>query len=111
MTKIEVIRKNGSVVKYQATGHSEYGEYGSDIVCAALSTVLQMPLAGFQDVLDIYPRFEINSDGFICVDLDGMNLKGKEREVHTLLESMVVILRGLAKEYPKNIKLVEKEEN
>ena len=38
-----------------------------------------MPLAGFQDVLDIYPRFEINSDGFICVDLDGMNLKGKER--------------------------------
>ena len=38
MTKIEVIRKSGSVVKYQATGHSEYGEYGSDIVCAALWT-------------------------------------------------------------------------
>jgi len=111
MTKIEVIRKKGSIVKYKATGHSEYGEYGSDIVCAALSTALQMPLAGFQDVLDIYPKFEINSDGFISVNLDGMELKGREREVHALLESMVIVLRGLAEEYPKNIKLVEKEEN
>ncbi len=111
MTKITVVRKKGSIVKYQATGHSGYDEIGYDIVCAALSTALQLPLAGFQDVLDIYPRFEINSDGFISVDLDGMNLNGKEKEVHTLLESMLVFLKGLANEYPKNIKLVEKEEN
>ena len=111
MTEIKVIRKNGSIIKYKATGHSGFNEHGYDIVCAALSTTLQFPLAGFLDVLDIYPRYEINSDGFLCVDLDGMNLRGKDKEVHTLLESMLVVLKGLANEYPKNIKLVEKEEN
>ena len=110
MTKIEILRKNGRVISYKATGHAEYDEYGSDIVCAALSTALQFPLAGFQDVLDIYPRFEISSEGFLSVDLADMDLKGKDREVHSLLESMVVIVRQLSRDYPKNIKLVEKEE-
>lgn len=110
MTKIEILRKNGRIISYRAVGHAEYDEYGSDIVCAALSTALQFPLAGFQDVLDIYPRFEISSEGFLSVDLADMDLKDKEREVHTLLESMLIIVKQLSKDYPKNIKLVEKEE-
>ena len=110
MTEIEILRKNGRIISYKAVGHAEYDEYGSDIVCAALSTALQFPLAGFQDVLEIYPRFEISSEGLLSVELAGMDLKGKEREVHTLLESMMVIVRQLSKDYHKNIKLVEKEE-
>lgn len=110
MTEIEILRKNSRIISYKAVGHAEYDEYGSDIVCAALSTALQFPLAGFQDVLEIYPRFEISSEGLLSVELADMDLKGKEREVNTLLESMLVIVKQLSKDYPKNIKLVEKEE-
>lgn len=110
MTEIEILRKNGRIISYKAVGHAEYDEYGSDIVCAALSIALQFPLAGFQDVLEIYPRFEISSEGLLSVELADMDLKGKEREVNTLLESMLVIVKQLSKDYPKNIKLVEKEE-
>ena len=110
MTEIEILRKNGRIISYKAVGHAEYDEYGSDIVCAALSTALQFPLAGFQDVLEIYPRFEISSEGLLSVELADMDLKGKEREVNTLLESMLVIVKQLSKDYPKNVKLVEKEE-
>ncbi len=110
MTEIEILRKNGRIISYKAVGHAEYDEYGSDIVCAALSTALQFPLAGFQDVLEIYPRFEISSEGLLSVELADMDLKGKEREINTLLESMLVIVKQLSKDYPKNIKLVEKEE-
>lgn len=110
MTEIEILRKNGRIISYKAVGHAEYDEYGSDIVCAALSTALQFPLAGLQDVLEIYPRFEISSEGLLSVELADMDLKGKEREVNTLLESMLVIVKQLSKDYPKNIKLVEKEE-
>ena len=110
MTEIEILRKNGRIISYKAVGHAEYDEYGSDIVCAALSTALQFPLAGFQDVLEIYPRFEISSEGLLSVELADMDLKGKEREVNTLLESMLVIVKQLSRDYPKNIKLVEKEE-
>lgn len=110
MTIIEIFRKNGKIIKYKATGHTEYSEYGLDVVCAALSTTLQFPLAGFQEVLEIYPKFELSSDGLMSVDLSNMDLNGKEREVHTLLESMMVVLKELSKNYPKNITLVEKEE-
>ncbi|MGL5088848.1 MAG: ribosomal-processing cysteine protease Prp [Fusobacteriaceae bacterium] len=110
MTKIEVFRKDGKVVRYKATGHAEYAEYGQDIVCAAVSMAMQFPLGGLQEVLDITPRFEIDSDGYLDVDMRGMEFSQKEKEVHVLLNTMVLMLKELSKGYPKHIKLVEKEE-
>ena len=54
---------------------------------------LQLPLGGMQDVLDIYPKFEIDSDGYLSVDMRGMDNKGKEKELDTLLESMVLMIK------------------
>lgn len=62
---------------------------------------LQLPLGGMQDVLDIYPKFEIDSDGYLSVDMRGMDNKGKEKELDTLLESMVLMIKSLSKDYPK----------
>jgi len=110
MTKVEIFRKNKRVVHYRATGHAEYADYGEDIVCAALSMAMQLPLGGMQGVLRVMPLFDINSDGFLEVDMKEMDCEGKEKEIDTLLESMVLMIRELSKEYPKNIKLVEKED-
>ena len=62
MTKVTIYRKNGRIVGYKATGHSEYAEY---------------EFATLRDAL---------------------------------LESMALMVENLSKEYPKNVKLVEKEE-
>lgn len=110
MTTVEIYKKNSSIIRYRATGHSEYADYGEDIVCAALSMALQMALGGIQEVLDIYPKFEINDDGFMEVDLEFVDTKGKEKEMNALLDSMFLMVKQLSKDYPKNIKLVEKEE-
>lgn len=110
MVEIEILKKNGKVVKYSAKGHAEYAEYGNDIVCAALSMAMQFPLGGMQEILDITPRFEIDSDGYLDVDIRGMEFSNKEKEVAILLDTMVLMLKELAKGYPKHIKLVEKEE-
>ena len=110
MTKVEIFKNNWRIVRYRATGHTEYAEHGQDIVCAALSVTLQFPLAGLQGILEIVPKFEINSDGFLEVNLSGMELKERSNEVETLLKTMVLMLEELAESYPKYIKLVEKEE-
>lgn len=110
MTTIEIFQQNGRVIRYKATGHAEYANYGEDIVCAAISTILQFPLAGLQDVLNITPKFEINSDGYLEVDMIGMNFSDKEKEINVLLNSMVVMLKELSKGYPEHLKLVVKEE-
>lgn len=108
MTTIEIFKKNGKIVRYKATGHAEYGNHGEDIVCAAISTNLQFPLAGITEILGIIPRFEI-ADGNLEVDLRDMDLHNKDTEINILLDSMNLMLRELTKEYPKYLKLVEKE--
>ncbi|MBC2856450.1 MAG: ribosomal-processing cysteine protease Prp [Cetobacterium sp.] len=110
MTKIEIFRKNGRVIRYKATGHAEYANHGEDIVCAAISMAMQFPLGGMQDVLDITPRYEIDPEGYLEVDLRGMDFSSKGNEVNTLLDTMVLMLKELSKGYPKHLKLVEKEE-
>lgn len=110
MVKVEILRKNGKIVRYSAKGHAEYAEYGNDIVCAAISMAMQFPLGGMQEILGIMPKFEIDSDGYLDVNMRGMNFSDKEKEVSVLLETMVLMLKEVTKGYPKHIKLVEKEE-
>lgn len=110
MIQITIVRKEGVITGYYAKGHAEYAERGSDIVCAAVSTVMQTPLAGMEDVLHFNPTYAFDEDGYLTVNIDIHDCDGKEKELTTLLETMVVMLKELEKNYPKNIKLVEKEE-
>ena len=110
MTTVEIYRKNGKIIRYRANGHSDDSkEEGHDIVCAALSIILQSPIGGMQDLLEVYPKFDLDDDGHLDVQMDGMPLNNKEKEIDVLLGTMMIMLKELRKEYPKNLKLVEKE--
>ena len=108
MIKVEIFRKNGSIVGYKASGHSGYSEQGSDIICSAISTSLQMTLIGIQEVLKLKVDFKIN-DGFLDVDLKNISLD-KLTQTNILTETMAIFLKELTKQYPKYIRLVEKED-
>ncbi|WP_319202900.1 ribosomal-processing cysteine protease Prp [uncultured Ilyobacter sp.] len=110
MTEVVIIRKEGRIVFFSAEGHAGFAEHGEDIVCAALSTALQFPIAHLDQVLDIVPRYEISEDGLLKVDFRGVDLKGNDRELNVLLEMMYLTVKQLAREYSEFIKLVEKEE-
>ena len=108
MTKVEIFRKNGNIIGYKASGHSGYSEQGSDIICSAISTSLQMTLIGIQEVLKLKVDFKIN-DGFLDVDLKIISLD-KLTQTNILTEAMAIFLKELTKQYPKYIRLVEKED-
>ena len=108
MTKVEIFRKNGNIIGYKASGHSGYSEQGSDIICSAISTSLQMTLIGIQEVLKLKVDFKIN-DGFLDVDLKNISLD-KLTQTNILTEVMAIFLKELTKQYPKYIRLVEKED-
>ena len=92
MTKVEIFRKNGNIIGYKASGHSGYSEQGSDIICSAISTSLQMTLIGIQEVLKLKVDFN------------------KLTQTNILTEAMAIFLKELTKQYPKYIRLVEKED-
>ena len=106
MTKVEIFRKNGNIIGYKASGHSGYSEQGSDIICSAISTSLQMTLIGIQEVLKLKVDFKIN-DGFLDVDLKNIS-QDKLTQTNILTEAMAIFLKELTKQYPKYIRLVEK---
>ena len=108
MTKVEIFRKNGNIIGYKASGHSGYSEQGSDIICSAISTSLQITLIGIQEVLKLKVDFKIN-DGFLDVDLKNISLD-KLTQTNILTEAMAIFLKELTKQYPKYIRLVEKED-
>lgn len=108
MTKVEIFRKNGNIIGYKASGHSGYSEQGSDIICSAISTSLQMTLIGIQEVLKLKVDFKIN-DAFLDVDLKNISLD-KLTQTNILTETMAIFLKELTKQYPKYIRLVEKED-
>jgi len=111
MISIVIFRKNQKIVGYRVSGHSGYDEIGKDIVCAAVSSITQNPLGGMEDVLGVHPKYIINDDGYLEVDLKDMDSQGKDKEIDVLLETMAVMIKALKDEYPKNLKLVEKEVN
>ena len=53
MTKIKITRKNGHIISVECDGHTNYGAYGEDIVCASLSSVVQTAVLGLLAVAKI----------------------------------------------------------
>lgn len=73
MTKVIIEKKNNSIVKVVCDGHTNYGEVGEDIVCAALSSIVQTAVLGLFRIAGVnlkmqrdekkgYLMFEIPND-------------------------------------------------
>ncbi|MBR2967725.1 MAG: ribosomal-processing cysteine protease Prp, partial [Clostridia bacterium] len=70
MTVVEVVRKSNHIVSLSADGHTGYGVEGEDIVCAALSSIIQTALLGLMQVAGINVKFtRKDSDGFLKFEL------------------------------------------
>ncbi len=109
MTEIRLFRdRDANIVKGIMSGHTDYAENGSDIVCASVSSVIFMVLNGIENVLNTQFGFE-SSDAYVefvlpC-DLDDNKIK----EINILLDSMYLFLQDLEKQYPGNVKITELE--
>ena len=51
------------VKELKVTGHADYSEYGSDIVCSAVSALTQTALLGLLNVAQLDIEYSIN-EGF-----------------------------------------------
>ena len=108
MVKIEIYRKNLKIVKFTVKGHADFSEFGTDIVCSAVSISATQTLNGILELLKLKPKYEY-IEGFISCDLENIDLNGKEGQLDILLESMYEMLKSISDEYSKNVKLIEKE--
>ena len=104
MTELILKKESGSIVFFEAKGHSGYAEEGSDIVCASVSSVLWCTVNGLLNVLNIPVSYSEN-DGFLSCVIRCTG--GKRAEADILLRSMELFVDELQNQYPAFVKKSE----
>lgn len=92
---------------FQVKGHAGHGSYGTDIVCAAVSALTQAAVIGLEEYLELQPVVRIE-EGFLNCRLPTLP-EARRDQVAAILETMVLGLRAIARDYPKRIYISEKE--
>ena len=109
MTEIKLFRDgDANIVKGVMSGHTDYAESGSDIVCASISSVIFMALNGIENVLNI--RFGYSVDDALAEFILPDDLDDEETsKINILLDSMYLFFKDLEAQYPDNVKVTELE--
>ncbi|MFV0274751.1 MAG: ribosomal-processing cysteine protease Prp [Bacilli bacterium] len=103
MIKINVIKENINIKQVTVNGHANYNEYGLDIVCSSVSSIVQATIEYIVNIDKESIKFKIE-DGLIIIDT-----LNKNEIVQKLLSTMTNILINLQSQYNKNIKVKIRE--
>ena len=99
MIKVKVGKKNISIL-----GHANYDDYGKDIVCASVSSIVLCSveaIANFDtEAIDI----KQSKDKLDII------INKEDTTTKKLINNMLNCLKEIEKKYPKNIKITNKEE-
>lgn len=108
MTKV-VIKRNGGHISYvECDGHTGYGVEGEDIVCAAISSIVQTAILGLMQVAGI--NLDFNRDdkrGFLSFSLPPLT-PVKRNNADMILETMLCGIADLNEGYSDFIELEAK---
>lgn len=103
MIRVKISNKNNLVNQVQILGHADYDEYGKDIVCSAVSSIVTTTINGILMFDKNYISYSENKDKFEII------VNAHNEIVDNLINNMLNMLKEIEVDYPKNIKL--KEEN
>ncbi|MBE5731254.1 MAG: ribosomal-processing cysteine protease Prp [Clostridiales bacterium] len=105
MTVVEIVRKQGHIVSLSADGHTGYGVEGEDIVCAALSSIIQTALLGLMQVAGVAVKFtRRDDDGFLEFTLPMLSEQTR-RDADMILDTMLLGISDLYETYSDFIEL------
>ena len=94
MIKVKVTDKNILIL-----GHANYDDYGKDIVCAAVSSIVMCSVEAIS-------KFDINAVDIIQTKDKSEIIINKTDDITTkLIENMLDCLKEIEKKYSKNIQI------
>ncbi len=95
---ILVTKKNN---KISLSGHSLYADFGKDIVCSSVSSIVITTINGIIAIDEEAISYEFTKDGMKITILKSDNVTLK------LIQNMMELLDKLSQDYPKNIQIKE----
>lgn len=94
-------------IGFKSVGHAGAGEYGEDVVCAAISVLIINTMNAIERFTDDKADCKMNAkqSGYLCYRLKG---NGSD-DTQLLLKSLLLGIKGVMSENRKYIKLKIKE--
>ena len=99
MIKVEVVKEKDLYKKVSIIGHAMYDDYGKDIVCSAVSSIVTTTINGCIALDKDSLSYEVNDKGVVISNI-------VEGNTQTLINNMVSLLKELEEKYPTNIKVM-----
>jgi len=96
MIKVNV-EGSKKIEKIKILGHAMYDEYGKDIVCSSVSSIVITTVNGIYEINKNYLQVEELKDGMIITIL------AKDDICDKLIKNMLSLLSELSESYPENI--------
>lgn len=105
MTTVKVVRVDRQVISVDCSGHADYDEYGYDIVCASVSSILQTTVLGLMQVLGLDISLSIDEvSGKLSFVLPELN-ETKRNRASVLLDTMLLGIDNLSDTYSDFVEL------
>jgi len=100
---IEITRiknEQGENIGFRCLGHAGFARHGKDIVCAAVSTLVQTLAWSIKDLTEDTIEYEVSSEG---TKIQYENLSERSK---LLVDSFFIGILEIAREYPKHVEIV-----
>lgn len=99
MILVSVKKESAHYQKIEIIGHAMYDDFGKDIVCSAVSSIVTTTVNGILALEKDSLKYSVDSGNVeICVINDSVI-------THTLLDNMLHLLKELENNYPKNVQV------
>ncbi len=97
---ILVIKKKNNI---SIKGHAFYSDYGKDIVCSSVSSIVTTSINGIISIDKDAISYKMKNDEML------IEIKKNDKITLKLIDNMIELLEKLSKDYPKNIQVKEGE--
>lgn len=104
MIKVSVTKKNQQIQEVSIQGHAMYDDFGKDIVCAAVSSCVITTVNGILEIDKDWILVKQDSKGVL------IQVQNSSDVCQSLLANMISLLEELHDQYPKNLKIISKED-
>lgn len=92
---------SGEILGFSMEDHAGYGEQGSDILCAAISSAAYMTANTLTDVLNVSPEILEVDDGYMYIRV----FPEDASLCRNLFAGFKLHMVGLEEQYPENIQV------
>ncbi len=107
MTNIKITKnKEGKISKVVCDGHTNYGVSGEDIVCSAISSIVQTAVLGILCVVGVNLNLVRDEEkGFLSFEVPSNLTKEESHDIEVILSTMVCGISDLRQGYSDFIEL------